>query len=98
MTVAIRFYNGFLTLNEPIPNLFITSNHKATEKQRLYRSTWETWARMRYGSVGREGKRSCRNVKYKMCVRNNETLECVLECQEAKEEMKRELVLESMEK
>ena len=53
---------------------------------------------MRYGSVGREGKRSCRNVKYKMCVRNNETLECVLECQEAKEEMKRELVLESMEK
>ena len=42
MTVAIGFYNGFLTLNEPISNLFITiSNHKATEKQRLYRSTRE---------------------------------------------------------
>ena len=39
MTVTIRFYNGFLTLNEPISNLFITSNHKVTEKQRLYRST-----------------------------------------------------------
>ena len=35
MTVAIRFYNGFLTLNEPISNLFITN---ATEKQGLYRS------------------------------------------------------------
>ena len=41
MTVAIRFYNGFLTLNEPISNIFITSNLKATEKQRLYRSTRE---------------------------------------------------------
>ena len=39
MTVAIRFYNGFLTLKEPISNLFITSNHEATEKQRLYQST-----------------------------------------------------------
>ena len=39
MTVAIRFYNGFLTLKEPISKLFITSNHKTTEKQRLYQST-----------------------------------------------------------
>ena len=39
MTVVIRFYNGFVTLNEPISNLSITSNRKATEKQWLYRST-----------------------------------------------------------
>ena len=43
MTVAIRFYNGFLTLNEPISNLFtITCNHKATKQQRLYWSTRDT--------------------------------------------------------
>ena len=41
MPVAIRFYNGFLTLKEPISNFFITSNHKATEKQRLYQFTRE---------------------------------------------------------
>ena len=28
MTVAIRLYNGFLTLNKPISNLFITSTMK----------------------------------------------------------------------
>ena len=38
MTVTIRFYNSFFTPSEYISNIFITSNHKATEKQRLYRS------------------------------------------------------------
>ena len=45
MTVVIRFHNGFLTLNEPISNLFITSNHEATKKQRLYRSTREKYGK-----------------------------------------------------
>ena len=52
---------------------------------------------MRSESVGREGKRGYENVKCRMCVRENETLEHVRECEEAKVEMKRELV-EGMEK
>ena len=55
MTVAIRFYNGFLTLNEPISNLFITSNHKATKKQRLYRSTRDPAALLRKRDVNFDG-------------------------------------------
>ena len=55
LQVAIRFYNGFLTLNEPISNIFITSNHKATEKQRLYRlyrSTRDSAATSRWPRYG----------------------------------------------
>ena len=52
----------------------------------------ETCARMRCGSVGREGNCGYKNVKWRMCVRENETLEHILECEEAKVEMKRELV------
>ena len=52
----------------------------------------KTWARMRCGSVGKEVDRGYKNVKCRMCVKENETLEHVLECEEAKVEMKKELV------
>ena len=35
---------------------------------------------MRCGRVGREGKRGYKNVKCRMCVRVNKTLEHVMEC------------------
>ena len=43
---------------------------------------------MRCGSVRRERKRGHNNVKCKMCVRENETLDHVCECEEAQVEMK----------
>ena len=49
----------------------------------------ETWARIKCGSVGREGKRGYKNVKCWMCVRECETLEHVLECEEVEAEIKR---------
>ena len=57
----------------------------------------ETLATMTCGNSGREGKRGYKNVKRSMCERENETLEHICECEEAKIEIKRELV-EGMKK
>ena len=69
---------------------------KYWEDKELKGKTKETWARMRCGSGGKEGKRGYKNVKRRMCDRENETLEHICECEEAKNEIKRELV-EGME-
>ena len=52
----------------------------------------ETWTRMKCGSVERERKRGYKNVECRMCVRENETLDHLLGCEEAKAEMKRKLL------
>ena len=70
---------------------------KYLEDEEITGEVKETWARMRCGSVGREMERGYKNVKCRMCVKENETLEHVLECDEAKVEIKKELV-ECMEK
>ena len=66
---------------------------KYWEDKKIKGEVKETWARMR---CGREGKRGYKNEKCRMCDRENETLEHICECEEAKNEIKRELV-EGME-
>ena len=65
---------------------------KYWEDKEIKEEVKETWARMRCGSVGREEKRGYNNVKCRICDRENETLEHICECEEAKIEISRELV------
>ena len=70
---------------------------KYWEDRKIKGELKETWARMRCGSVGREWKHGYKNEKCRMCDRENETLEHICECEEAKNEIKMELVEEMEE-